>query len=183
MKRKDDHLDGIERSCFRTRFDVKEAHNHQNDRVWLKGKPPLEERMVTRRQKPKQLMVWAGISYTGKTPLIFMHEGAKAQGPQYCAILENKFLPWSPRYFGEEMWTYQWDGASSYNSEETKEWIARNFLDLIWPLTSEFILLGPLPVLGYMDVTGGGSKLSIQAFIQCGQVSAAKYDTPRCPYH
>ncbi|KIH63197.1 hypothetical protein ANCDUO_06502, partial [Ancylostoma duodenale] len=76
---------------FYTLFPIK-AQNILTARV-LKGKPPLEKRMVTRRQKPKQLMVWAGLTYTDKTPLIFVHEGVKVQGPQYCAILENKFLP------------------------------------------------------------------------------------------
>ncbi|KIH64097.1 hypothetical protein ANCDUO_05596 [Ancylostoma duodenale] len=74
-------------------------------------------------------MVWAGITYTGKAPLIFVHEGVKVQGPQYFVILENKVLPWAPRYFGEEIRTYQQDGAPSHKSEETHEWIARNFPD------------------------------------------------------
>ncbi|KIH43325.1 hypothetical protein ANCDUO_26672 [Ancylostoma duodenale] len=60
-------------------FDGERAHNHQNDRVWLKGKPPL-----------------AGITYIGKAPLIFVHEEVKVQGPQYFAILENKVLTWAP---------------------------------------------------------------------------------------
>ncbi|KIH68444.1 hypothetical protein ANCDUO_01229 [Ancylostoma duodenale] len=94
-----------------------------------KGRPPVEERMITRRQKPKQVMIWAGITYTDKAPLILVHEGVKVQGPQYFAILENKVLPWAPWYFGEEIWTYQQDGAPSYNSKETHEWIARNFPD------------------------------------------------------
>ncbi|KIH46626.1 hypothetical protein ANCDUO_23320 [Ancylostoma duodenale] len=108
-------------------FDGERADNHQNDRMWLKGKPPLEQRMVTRRQKPKQLMVWAGLTYTDKTPLIIVHEGVKVEGPHYFAILENKVLPWALRYFGEEMWRYQHDGAPSHKSKETYEWIARNF--------------------------------------------------------
>ncbi|KIH62180.1 hypothetical protein ANCDUO_07539 [Ancylostoma duodenale] len=86
-------------------FDVERAHNRQNDRVRLKGKPPLEEKMTTRRQIPKQVMVWTGITYTGKTPLIFVDEGVKVQGPQCCAILENKVSPGAPRYFRDEMRT------------------------------------------------------------------------------
>ncbi|KIH52932.1 hypothetical protein ANCDUO_16955 [Ancylostoma duodenale] len=84
-------------------FDVEGDHNRQNDRVWLKGKPSLAGRMVTKRQKAKQVMVRAGITYTSKTPLIFAHEGVKVQEPQYCALLENKVLPWASRYFGEEV--------------------------------------------------------------------------------
>ncbi|KIH46455.1 hypothetical protein ANCDUO_23493 [Ancylostoma duodenale] len=66
-------------------------------------------------------MVWAGITYTGKAPHIFVHEGVKVQGPQYFAILKNKVLPCAPRYFGEEIRTYQEDGAPSHKSEETHE--------------------------------------------------------------
>ncbi|KIH55529.1 hypothetical protein ANCDUO_14312, partial [Ancylostoma duodenale] len=110
-------------------FGGERAHNHQNDRVWLKEKTPLEERTITRRRKPEQVMVWAGITYIGKAPLIFVHEGVKIQGPQYFAILESKFLPWALQCFGEEMWTYQQDGAPSHKPEETHEWAVRNFLD------------------------------------------------------
>ncbi|KIH62854.1 hypothetical protein ANCDUO_06861 [Ancylostoma duodenale] len=48
------------------------------------------------------MMVWAGITYTGKAPLIFVHEGVKVQGPQ------------------EEMWTYQQDGAPSEESPKKR---------------------------------------------------------------
>ncbi|KIH58866.1 hypothetical protein ANCDUO_10918 [Ancylostoma duodenale] len=72
-------------------FDVERAHIHQNDRVWLKGKPPLEERMITRRQKPKQVMVWGGITYTGNTPLIFVHKGVKVQDPSIVRSWKTRF--------------------------------------------------------------------------------------------
>ncbi|KIH64601.1 hypothetical protein ANCDUO_05088 [Ancylostoma duodenale] len=35
-------------------FDVEQANNRQNHRVWSKRKPPLVERIITRGQKPKQ---------------------------------------------------------------------------------------------------------------------------------
>ncbi|KIH46068.1 hypothetical protein ANCDUO_23881 [Ancylostoma duodenale] len=72
-------------------FHVGRAHNRQNDRIWLKGKPPLEERMIPRRQKPKQVMVWAGIAYTGNTPLIFVHEGVKVQDPSIVRSWKTMF--------------------------------------------------------------------------------------------
>ncbi|EYC01230.1 hypothetical protein Y032_0109g85 [Ancylostoma ceylanicum] len=84
-------------------FDVEQAYNHQNAQVWSKGKPPLEERMIVRTQKPKQVMVWAGITYTGKTPLFLVPEEVKVQRPQYRAILENKVLPWARQHFGGKM--------------------------------------------------------------------------------
>ncbi|EYC27299.1 hypothetical protein Y032_0009g637 [Ancylostoma ceylanicum] len=37
-------------------FDIEKAHN-RNDRMWSKKKPPLEKRMISRRLKPKQVMV------------------------------------------------------------------------------------------------------------------------------
>ncbi|KIH65181.1 hypothetical protein ANCDUO_04495 [Ancylostoma duodenale] len=90
-------------------------------------------------------MFWAGITYTGKAPLIFVHEGVKVQGPQYFTILINKVLPCAPRYFGEEMWTYQQDDASSHKSEETHyEKLSGHHLGgpmslTAWPLPSKFI--------------------------------------------
>uniref|UniRef100_A0A915DAZ3 C2 domain-containing protein n=1 Tax=Ditylenchus dipsaci TaxID=166011 RepID=A0A915DAZ3_9BILA len=70
-------------------FDLEQAHNPQNDRIWSKDPLPLEERIVSRSQKPKQVMVWAGVTHNGKTPLIFVPEGVKVRGPGYRSMLKR----------------------------------------------------------------------------------------------
>ncbi|KIH53031.1 hypothetical protein ANCDUO_16852 [Ancylostoma duodenale] len=61
----------------------------------LKGKPPVEERMISRRQKRKHVMVCAGMPYNDKTPLILVPGHVNVHGLQYCAILQTAFCPGS----------------------------------------------------------------------------------------
>ncbi|EYC02796.1 hypothetical protein Y032_0098g3126 [Ancylostoma ceylanicum] len=82
-------------------FDIEKAHNYQNDRMWSNGKVALEERMIYRRKNPKKAVLWAGVTSIGKTPLLFVPEGVKVQGSQYCEILENEVVTWARKHSGE----------------------------------------------------------------------------------
>uniref|UniRef100_A0A915DBK3 Transposase n=1 Tax=Ditylenchus dipsaci TaxID=166011 RepID=A0A915DBK3_9BILA len=99
-------------------FDLEQAHNPQNDRIWSKDPLPLEERIVSRSQKPKQVMVWAGVTHNGKTPLIFVPEGVKVRGPGYRSMLKRS-AAMDTGTFGEVQWTFQQDGAPSHRAEAT----------------------------------------------------------------
>lgn len=112
-------------------FDVEQAYNHQNDRVYSKEPLSPEEAIVFRKQNPQQVMVWAGVTYNGKTDLIFVPPGVKVKGPEYRSMLEDKVQPWTQRHFGQEDWTFQQDGAPSHKAKETQQWIAKNFPDWI----------------------------------------------------
>lgn len=57
-------------------FVVQQAHNHQNDRIWARGPPSRSKLAVQRAVKPKSIMVWAGVGYNFKTPLIFVEPGS-----------------------------------------------------------------------------------------------------------
>ena len=52
------------------KFDIQQLINRQNERVWA---PSLstERRIVTRRQNPQSGMVWATVTETGRSPLLF----------------------------------------------------------------------------------------------------------------
>ena len=55
-------------------FTTEQVHNHQNDTSWYTEAPGTSA-IIEHRQNPKSVMVWAGISATGKTPLLFDDEG------------------------------------------------------------------------------------------------------------
>jgi transposase len=118
-------------------FTIEQAHNHQNDRIWSK-KVLLDGKIISRSQKPKSLMVWAGITYNSKTPLIFIDEGVKVNQEIYqTQILECQMLPWAQKHFGDEQLMFQQDSAPAHKARNTQQWIDDNFPDFIstkdWP--------------------------------------------------
>ena len=58
------------------KFDIQQVVNQLNDRVWASSSS-TEERIVTRRQNPQYAMIWAGVTETGRFPLLFVPSGAK----------------------------------------------------------------------------------------------------------
>lgn len=118
-------------------FTIEQAYNSQNDRIWSLEAPTQEERIVSRKQKPKSVMIWAGVTHNGKTPLVFVDDNMKINKESYRAILETKLLPWAQEHFGEDQWTFQQDSAPAHKSKDTQNWIRSNFPDFIskeeWP--------------------------------------------------
>ena len=81
------------------KFDVQQCLNHQNDRVWSRD-GSVEGRRVSRRQNPLSVMVWAGITATGRSPLVFVPSGVKLNSQRYISdILEAELLPWARKHF------------------------------------------------------------------------------------
>lgn len=112
-------------------FNIEQSFNTQNHRNWSEEPIPLEERVVSRQQKPKSVMVWAGVHWTGKTPLIFIPQGVKVNGAAYRQMLSEKVFPWTQRHFGNQPWTFLQDGASAHKAEETQDLIEANSPDFI----------------------------------------------------
>ena len=76
-------------------FTVEQAFNPQNDRVLAKrGEGSLNGiNRVNRVQKPQSVMVWAAVTSTGKSPLIFVPSGVKINTREYIStILEDGLL-------------------------------------------------------------------------------------------
>jgi len=81
-------------------FTIEQAHNRQNDRFWS-TEAPGSSAIVTHRQFPQSVMVWAGVCSTGKTPLVFVKKGVKVNSKNYREdILEPVVLPWAQNHFG-----------------------------------------------------------------------------------
>ena len=70
---------GLERVVFSHEklYTIVDSTNTQNDRILAKTSSSIPEQhlFVSRAQKPSLVMVWAGISAVGRTPLIFVPSG------------------------------------------------------------------------------------------------------------
>ena len=114
-------------------FCTEIAHNHHNDRIWA-AEPPAQNGIVERSQKPKSLMVWAGITADGKTPLVFLDSGTKINQEVYqTSILNKVLLPWTQQHFRRCHWTFQQDSAPSHTAKTTQHWIRTHFPEFITP--------------------------------------------------
>jgi transposase len=121
-------------------FTVVEVFNHQNTRIWSPNAKSIPEDLlhVTRSQKPASVMVWGGITSSGKTPLIFIEKGVKINGMIYRQeILEKVVKPWAQGHFKDRHWVFQQDNAPAHRAKDTQAWIMHRFPALIkaaeWP--------------------------------------------------
>ena len=121
-------------------FTIQQAHNAQNDRIWAAEAPLPGKRVVSRVQFPKSLMVWAGVTFDGKTPLVFIEKGVKINQTAYQKTLHDKLLPWTRSHFGRRSWTFQQDFAPAHRARSTQNWLRSNVPDFInanqWPPSS-----------------------------------------------
>ncbi|KAF2361612.1 hypothetical protein FHG87_007636 [Trinorchestia longiramus] len=63
---------------------AEEVGNHQNDRVWSSSSS-VEGRIVTKRQNAQSVMVWAAVTATGRSPLVFVPCGVKLNSKRFLA--------------------------------------------------------------------------------------------------
>ena len=83
-------------------FTFKQDHNHQNNRSWCTEAPGTSA-IVEHHQNSKFVMDWAGISATGKTPLVFVDEVGKIDKNVYRRdILDTMVVPWACHHFGQQ---------------------------------------------------------------------------------
>ena len=64
------------------KFDVDHHFNTQNDRVWSRNGDE-ESRVVGRKQCPASVMVWAGVTESGRRLLFFVDQGVKFNQQNY----------------------------------------------------------------------------------------------------
>ena len=121
-------------------FTVQQVLNKQNHRILATDKSTLPESTfrVSRTQKPASVMVWAGVTATGRTPLIFIPQGVKINQSVYReSILENVLKPWAQSHFGNDLWIFQQDSAPAHKAKSTQKWCKTNFPGVIsseeWP--------------------------------------------------
>lgn len=94
-----------------------------------------------RRHFPKSVMVWAGITSSGKTPLVFVERGVKINANVYQErILRDVVKPWSQRHFKKRRWTFQQDWAPAHSAKSTMNFCEAHFPNTwgkdLWPANS-----------------------------------------------
>ena len=65
-------------------------------------------------------MVWAGITATGKTPLIFLEKGVRINAQMYQdKVLRGVVEPWTCEHFKGDHWVFQQDWAPAHGAKTT----------------------------------------------------------------
>ena len=121
-------------------FTVEQFVNKQNDRVWCRKRSSVDPDVfqATRRQGPTSIMVWARITASGRTPLVFVPEEMKISAEVYRkSILQDCLVPWATNHFSGGSWVFQQDSAPAHNARMTQEWLRTSVPDFIstsqWP--------------------------------------------------
>lgn len=117
-------------------FTVEQAFNKQNCRILAQSTEEASKkgRYVSRRGHALSVMVWAGITANGKTPLVFVPKGVKINAQTYLDdILKKVVEPWASQHFGNSHWTYQQDSAPAHKAKIVQDWCSGHFPDLITP--------------------------------------------------
>lgn len=115
-------------------FTVERAHNRRNDRVLGRKSSdiPYEVKNVHRTMKPASVMVWAAVSETWKSPLIFVEENCKINAKVYIETILKPMHKQAMEHFGNEaLWTFQQDGATAHTANISQRWCSEN-LQRFW---------------------------------------------------
>ena len=121
-------------------FTIAEATNAQNDCVISTtiSEIPDKFRYISRKMKPLSVMIWAGVSAVGRTPLIFVPAGVKINAETYKdLILEPVVKDLSQTMFSGQPFVFQQDGAPVHTATTTQDWLEGKIPDFIrkeeWP--------------------------------------------------
>ena len=130
-------------------FSIEASFNSQNHRVIASSSHQLPSnlRVVARMQKPAGVMVWAAVSSSWKSPLIFVPQGVKIDAKTYIESILVPMTSAAKEHFGDRPWTFQQDGASSHTAKTTQLW-CKQHLPRFW---SKEILPPSSPDLNVLD--------------------------------
>uniref|UniRef100_A0A7I4Z6J4 DDE_3 domain-containing protein n=1 Tax=Haemonchus contortus TaxID=6289 RepID=A0A7I4Z6J4_HAECO len=124
-------------------FTVEQQFNAQNVGVIARNAEEADKkgRVVHRAAHPAQVMVWAGVCASGKTPLVIVDPGVKIDKDYYLkTILEDALLPWTNSHLNGRPWTSQQDSAPAHKAKVVQAWCKSELPDFIpaeeWPASS-----------------------------------------------
>lgn len=96
-----------------------------------------DPRFFSKRQNGgASLMIWAGLSFYGVTPVVFL--SGRQDSQCYCETLSQGLLPFAAETFGQtRIWRLQQDNAPIHTSAHTREWLRSNSISVLpWPARS-----------------------------------------------
>ena len=101
-----------------------------------------EGKIVTRRQNPQSVMMWAAVTATGRSPLLFVPTGVKLNSLSSTSQTFWRVVcsPGLSNTSKDELWTLQQNLVPSHGSKFTQLWILRKIPSFIskedWPAQS-----------------------------------------------
>ena len=82
-------------------------------------------------------MVWAAISKTWKSPIIFVPQGEKVNTNVYIETILTPALQAAKKHFKDKLFIFQQDSAPSHMSKKTQKWYQDHFSGFwskeVWP--------------------------------------------------
>ena len=120
-------------------FTVEAKVNSHNDRVWQRKQKDIPEniRNIYHRQKPASVMVWAAVSKTRKSLLIFVEPTTKINTECYIKEILAPALIEMKKHIKIEVFTFQQDGCTIAYLEKNSIMVQRklsSFRDKkMWP--------------------------------------------------
>ncbi|KAI6659863.1 hypothetical protein LOD99_14203 [Oopsacas minuta] len=81
---------------------VEQVLNSKNDRILATAKNTLPKStfQVSRAKMPASVMVWGGITFDGRTPLVFIPQGLKINQTVYRDLILKKVVePWAKKHY------------------------------------------------------------------------------------
>ncbi|KAI6658162.1 Transposase [Oopsacas minuta] len=116
------------------RFAVQEeAYNQQNDIILSPTASTIPEEYRYAKRPPKicSVMVWAGISSLGRTPIVFITTGVKINAQIYQKLVLNPIVKdLSKSMFNNKPFLFQQDGALLIQQIPLKAGFTQKFLTL-----------------------------------------------------
>lgn len=98
-----------------------------------------EEQPIKERSKySKKIMVWAGISWYGKSKIILVGKSESIDSEKYQEVV-SKGLPSIRSIFANQpRWIFQQDGARCHTSRSTRKWFHEQDMEILdpWPANS-----------------------------------------------
>lgn len=117
--------------------------NANNQRAFrFKGHPPPT---ATKYNPNFKIMVWAGISYQGKTSLHFVEGKLKHDG--YIRILKDHVAEMKQMFKGRGRWYFQQDGAPCHRPVAVKRFIKEYLADDLHPHPAQSPDLNPIELI------------------------------------
>lgn len=118
-----------------------------NERIWVcESDPDPDERYVATAAHPAKVMIWAAISYHGRSSIHFF-DGTVASD-EYMDCVKEAYIPccFDPEYLAmsrTEKYEFQQDGARCHTSKKSLEWLRKKLpknIELVgkddWPSSS-----------------------------------------------